>query len=411
MGINIKEDRNLRLNASVPYETATFSRRFHNRILFVIILLFFFCSTTVFAASSSSSYKISASSLSGGGGGVSSASYKLANLFTDLSLGYRVSSGYSLGEGFNRSNYIGATVFAPIITGITPSSGSSGAVIEVTNLAGANFSSGAIVKLTKSGATDIQGTNVVVVSGTKITCKFDLTGAVSGYWNVEVLNSDGRSGSLPSAFNVGYVAPTVTSITPVKGRNNEYVTITDLAGTNFRNGIKVSLTKTGELDITGENIIVGSTSKITCLFNLTGKSSGLWNVVVLNDDNQSGTLTSGFKIETLNLEVLSPVKSSKTVFNPSSTALNSSGPAVLEYQLSKDADVTVFIFNMRGEKVWEYKASAGTSGGSAGINQVSWDGITAFRAYASAGVYFVHVTTIENGAIKTISKTKIAVVK
>ena len=88
------------------------------------------------------------------------------------------------------------------VTSITPSSGLNTGTVHITNLAGSNFQSGATVKLTKLGQPDINATNVIVVSASKITCDFDLTGAATGQWDVVVTNPDTRTGRLPNGFTV-----------------------------------------------------------------------------------------------------------------------------------------------------------------------------------------------------------------
>jgi hypothetical protein len=291
------------------------------------------------------------------------------------------------------------------VTGITPDNGINSGKVSITNLSGANFLSGATVKLSKSGQPDIVATDVVVVSTSKITCVFDLTGVEVGYWDLTVSNLDGRFGSLPSAFRVNYSPPTVKEITPDGGQNTGWVSITNLSGTNFRSGISVKLTKIGESDILAENVVVESAQKITCRFDLTGKSTGFWDVVVTNTDNQSATLSRGFKIEAPVLMVTKPVAADKNPYNPSAGAMS------IKYSLSQDAPITVYIYNMRGERIWEWKSPAGEGGGKVGENEVLWTGVTAFQSYASTGVYFVYVTTIENGVPKTLSKMKIAIIK
>ena len=93
-----------------------------------------------------------------------------------------------------------------VVSSITPDTGLNTGVVEVTDLVGANFRDGAQVTLRKSGETDIQASNVSVVSGERITCDFDLTGADNGYWDVTVVNTDGANGSLMDAFQVTGVA-------------------------------------------------------------------------------------------------------------------------------------------------------------------------------------------------------------
>jgi hypothetical protein len=95
----------------------------------------------------------------------------------------------------------------PAITSITPNSGTNDGVVHITNLAGGNFQTGATVKLTKTGETDINATNVVVVSASQITCDFDLTGAATGAWDVAVTNPDSQGGTLPGGFTIDQQAP------------------------------------------------------------------------------------------------------------------------------------------------------------------------------------------------------------
>jgi len=96
----------------------------------------------------------------------------------------------------------------PTVTSITPSSGTNDDVVNITNLKGSNFRNGATVKLIgpsgsgETGAGTINATNVNVVSSTKITCKFDLTGAAAGSYKVTVTNDDGKSGSKAGIFTV-----------------------------------------------------------------------------------------------------------------------------------------------------------------------------------------------------------------
>ncbi len=90
----------------------------------------------------------------------------------------------------------------PIVTSITPNHGQQGSVVHITNLAGSNFQSGATVKLVKTGETDINATNVVVVSASQITCDFNLSGATTGQWDVVVTNPDMQSGTLSNGFTV-----------------------------------------------------------------------------------------------------------------------------------------------------------------------------------------------------------------
>ena len=211
---------------------------------------------------------------------------------------------------------------APTVTGITPSSGTNDGVVSITNLAGTNFRSGATVSLKKEGESDIPGTGVNVVSSTKITCSFDLTGAAVGPWGIYIANDDGQTDTLAGGFTVEYLPPTVASISPSSGNNLGTVHISALSGTNFRSGAQVRMERLGEsgvnaasgIDVSPDglspasdiyvvesqiaatNVTVVSSTKITCDFDLTGAARGSWDVVVENDDGKSGRLTSGFLV-------------------------------------------------------------------------------------------------------------------
>jgi len=90
--------------------------------------------------------------------------------------------------------------------------------------------------------------------------------------------------------------PTVISITPSSGLNIGSVSITNLTGTNFVNGATVRLTRTGYTNISATEVTVVSPTKITCTLPITGKATGQWNVVVINQDSQYGILNNGFTI-------------------------------------------------------------------------------------------------------------------
>ena len=88
----------------------------------------------------------------------------------------------------------------------------------------------------------------------------------------------------------------VTGITPSTAPNSGPVGIIDLSGSGFPQTVSVKLTRWGSQAITASGITVASQSKITCNFDLTGKDTGTWDVVVTKPDGQSATLPNGFTI-------------------------------------------------------------------------------------------------------------------
>lgn len=355
-------------------------------------------------AGTSANYRITTEVLDGGAVSGQSGSYRLLGKTRDRELQVPGSTNFRIGEGFLRSIYFPRVIFAPIVTAINPKAAVNTGPVSAS-ISGANFVAGASAKLSLSGGPEIVASKVVVVSASRITCDFDITGVKSGLWSVIVTNPDGRFGTLPSALKITYPMPVVSSVTPDRGVNNEIVIITNLAGKNFMAGASVKLSKAGESDIMGEKVVVESAEKITCLFNLMKKAVGLWDLSISNEDGQSGTLSQVFKIEAPVLEMLEPVKNSPNPFNPVKE------PTVISYTLSKDSDITIDIFNVRGERVWQYRASAGTMGGMAGFNVVGWNGVTAFKSFANEGIYFLYVSAKISGQVKVLSRTKVAVIK
>lgn len=283
---------------------------------------------------------------------------------------------------------------APVVNSIIPSSGENTGAVDILALTGENFLDGARVNLTKVGETSIPGTTVAWVNSTTLTCTFNLAGAESGVWIVEVVNPDGRpdqsyvpfiitnpppeptsivpsigdnsditagaiiygsgfledasvrlikgtdtipgtivppytnvttqtipcvfnlngaqigpwdvvvtnmgdnlNGTLEDGFFVRYpAAPVITGISPQYGTNTGLFTISDISGTGFQQGATVNLTMSGQDSIPGTNVTVTPTHQISADFDLNGRQTGWWNVVVTNNDGQSFTYEFGFQV-------------------------------------------------------------------------------------------------------------------
>ena len=89
----------------------------------------------------------------------------------------------------------------------------------------------------------------------------------------------------------------VTGITPNSGDASKgKIVITNLAGTGFAGNARVKLQQTGQSDIDATDVEVLSDSRILCIFDLTDKPTGKWDVVVIND-NKEPRLVDGFEIK------------------------------------------------------------------------------------------------------------------
>lgn len=77
------------------------------------------------------------------------------------------------------------------------------------------------------------------------------------------------------------------------------------------------------------------------------------------------------------------------------------------YQLNKEAEVTIYIFNTINQLIKKISCPAGSTGGQAGYNKVPWDGISDFAEVVANDVYFARI--VSGG--KQLGKCKIAVIK
>jgi hypothetical protein len=90
----------------------------------------------------------------------------------------------------------------PVIGGISPESGLNSEKTLSVTVEGTGFRSGATVRLLRAGQSDIWATNVVVQSGTQISCEFDLTGRELGLWSFIITNDDAKSAVLQNGFRI-----------------------------------------------------------------------------------------------------------------------------------------------------------------------------------------------------------------
>jgi sugar lactone lactonase YvrE/imidazoleglycerol phosphate dehydratase HisB len=105
-----------------------------------------------------------------------------------------------------------------------------------------------------------------------------------------------------------FKALSLASITPGSALNTGSVNVSNLAGSDFLTGDVVMLAKTGQNSIQAANVSVLNSGKITCAFNLTGKATGYWDVVVSTGGtgSLSAKLVNGFLIKTMTASSITP---------------------------------------------------------------------------------------------------------
>jgi len=203
-------------------------------------------------------------------------------------------------------------------TAISPSAGINSLNISTT-VTGTGFKPGAVVKLTLAGQPDIVASGVTLTGDSIITCTFDLTGKEAEQWNVVVTNPDGTSATLPGGFAItGVVPPTlsVTAISPSAGINDQSISAT-VTGTGFKPGVVVKLTLMGQPDIVASGVTLIGNSTLTCTFDLTGKTTGIWDLAVTNP----GDGTTSIRSTAFTLTLLPPINGTIIVSSTPQDAL------------------------------------------------------------------------------------------
>ena len=162
------------------------------------------------------------------------------------------------------------------------------------------------------GQTFIGQTTVNVTNNQPVSFTADISPSVPGGRFITAVavgpsSLDPTGPSLTSEFsfcfqNNGSAPPDQTplrvlAIAPNQGGDIGSVTST-VTGEGIRQGATVLLRKSGETDIVGSSVsIVAAGTSLTSVFNLTGRTRGLWDLVVTNPDNTIVTLPAAFTIE------------------------------------------------------------------------------------------------------------------
>jgi len=179
----------------------------------------------------------------------------------------------------------------PSIKSIEPNVGEAGKEIPV-KISGKDFDGPVVVKLVKGSKTILEIKDPPC-SSKEIACTFNLKGIDHGVYDLVVVNQDGGKDQEDGAFTVTAV-PTVTSISPAKGKDKVPVTI---KGKDFVKGAQVKLKQAGQADIPvaveDKNI---TPTEITCTLDLTDKT-GTWDVVVINPGEKESKLPKAFTVE------------------------------------------------------------------------------------------------------------------
>ena len=80
----------------------------------------------------------------------------------------------------------------------------------------------------------------------------------------------------------------------------------------------------------------------------------------------------------------------------------------IQYTLSADANIDIYVVDPTGKRVIKILCNAGTEGGSAGVNKVTWNGVTDFGYKLGNAIYVGTIIGREEGRL--LAKFKLTVV-
>lgn len=207
-----------------------------------------------------------------------------------------------------------------------------------------------------------------------------------------------KGGSTPAGSAISTFG--ITSIAPSSGYNSGILR-SEIEGFGFKSGAAVFLALAGEPNISAGEVLIASSSRISCSFDLTGKKPGVWTLNITHTDGETASLPDAVEIKTL--------ASGGTMINYPNPFNPLREPTILIYELDNDADTTLLLFNISAELVFRKTFISGQNGGKAGTNSVEWNGFNSFGELSGNGVYFGRLIDTRTG--KMLARGKIAVSK
>jgi hypothetical protein len=106
----------------------------------------------------------------------------------------------------------------------------------------------------------------------------------------------------------------------------------------------------------------------------------------LVDSNGISEITMEARVMGGNVQVIGTPNNYPNPFSPMS-----GGATNIQYILSRDATVTIIIYDITGHEVKRMKFASGTSGGRGGTNQVSWNGRSMGGEIVGNGMYIYKI--------------------
>ena len=187
----------------------------------------------------------------------------------------------------------------------------------------------------------------------------------------------------------------------IKGDATLTATVTDNLGVDtVKSSVEVDGVFTAFSALTSPSTYEAAMGALSYKLNISSSGDHTVKIIAVDTNNNATSFLRSVKTNSGDLIALA-VCFYPNPFNPNSAA------GAIAYQLNKDSDVSIYIFNAIGQLIYRSNCMSGASGGHVGYNEVAWDGKDDFGAIVGNDIYFVRV--VSGG--KVIGRTKIAVIK
>ncbi len=207
--------------------------------------------------------------------------------------------------------------------------------------------------------------------------------------NVAVENISPSGNVMTADMRGGYFAPTLVSITPVIGDNDQVVPVPDVAGAGFVYGATFLLRDPSMIEYAATDVEWIGKAKLVGTLDLNGVPGGTYDVVVRNPDGQESVIDDGFIVNDVGTGIGNPSLAATNAlfqnhpnpFNPTTT---------IKYAIKDGGHVTLKIYNAAGQLVRTLVDDMQAP--QAGGFSVLWNGRNDAGEPVASGVYLYQLT-------------------
>jgi thermitase len=295
-----------------------------------------------------------------------------------------------LGKGrLNAAKALG--VPTALITNPISSSYQSGTVAVAGTATAVDFNHYRIILIGPATTETLYSSTSSVVGGTLYN--FDTTTKIDGIYTLklEAVSNEPYTTEATVTFVIDNTPPTAEIASPLEGATIE--------------GIASISGKASDANFEYYNLEYSQdgTNYPLILSSSAPQPSGLlgnWNIYNLSGNYvlrlKVKDLAGHFSTSSKNVQILSEISPPPGISTPTKVSPNPFNPTIqsvtnMSYSLTQNYPVTLYLFDLSGNLIWQKFYAAGDMGGKAGDNLVTWDGRTLYGESAQNGVYLYKI--------------------